>query len=41
MDIADVMQMVIGFGKIPAAEPGQVEHLIRVALDGLRYRPGA
>ena len=39
VNIADVMQMVIGIGKIPAAEPGQTEHILRVALDGLRYRP--
>jgi AcrR family transcriptional regulator len=41
VNIADVMQMVIGIGKIPAGEPGQVEHIIRIALDGLRYRPEA
>jgi AcrR family transcriptional regulator len=39
--IADVMQMVIGIGKIPAAEPGQTEHILRIALAGLRYRPVA
>ena len=37
--IAEVMQMVIGIAKIPAAEPGQIEHILRIALDGLRYRP--
>jgi len=31
--------MVIGIGKIPAGDPRQVEHILRVALDGLRYRP--
>jgi AcrR family transcriptional regulator len=41
VSIADVMQMVIGIGKIPAGEPGQVEHILRIALDGLRYRPEA
>ena len=41
VNIADVMQMVIGIGKIPAAEPGQVERLLRVALDGLRHHPEA
>ena len=39
VSIGDVMQMVIGIGKIPNAEPGQVEHILRVALDGLRYQP--
>jgi AcrR family transcriptional regulator len=39
VDIAEVIQMVVGIGKIPASEPGQVEHILRVALDGLRYRP--
>jgi AcrR family transcriptional regulator len=37
--IAEVIQMVIGIGKIPAADPGQTEHILRIALDGLRYRP--
>jgi AcrR family transcriptional regulator len=37
--IAEVIQMVIGIGKIPASEPGQNEHILRIALDGLRYRP--
>jgi AcrR family transcriptional regulator len=39
VSIGDVIQMVIGIAKIPAAEPGQTEHMVRVALDGLRYRP--
>ena len=39
VNIADVIQMVVGISKIPTAEPGQTEHLVRVALDGLRYRP--
>jgi AcrR family transcriptional regulator len=39
VDIADVMQMVIGIAKIPASDPRQNAHILRVALDGLRYRP--
>jgi len=39
VDIAQVTQMVIAIAKTPAADPGQVEHLVRIALDGLRYRP--
>jgi len=38
VDIADVIQMVIGISKIPAADPRQTEHMVRIALDGLRYR---
>jgi AcrR family transcriptional regulator len=37
--IADVMQMVMGIGKVPASDPAQVSHLLRIALDGLRYHP--
>jgi AcrR family transcriptional regulator len=37
--IAEVIQMVIGISKIPAGDPGQTEHILRIALDGLRYRP--
>jgi AcrR family transcriptional regulator len=39
--IAEVIQMVMGIGKIPAADPAQTEHILRIALDGLRYRPEA
>jgi AcrR family transcriptional regulator len=38
--IAEVMQMVIGIAKIPTSDPGQTERILRIALDGLRYRPG-
>jgi AcrR family transcriptional regulator len=39
--IADVIQMLAGIGKIPTLDPAQRDHILRVALDGLRYRPGA
>jgi len=39
VDIAQVTQMVIAIAKTPATDPAQVEHLVRIALDGLRYRP--
>jgi AcrR family transcriptional regulator len=39
VDFSDVMHMVAGISKMPASEPGQAEHVLRVALDGLRYRP--
>ena len=41
VDIADVIHMVIGIAKIPATDPGQTTHILRIALDGLRYRPEA
>jgi AcrR family transcriptional regulator len=40
-EIGDVMHMVMGIAKIPSADPRQTEHIVRIALDGLRYRPGA
>jgi AcrR family transcriptional regulator len=36
--IGDVIQMVVGIAKIPSSDPKQNEHILRVALDGLRYR---
>jgi AcrR family transcriptional regulator len=39
VEIGEVIQMVVGIAKIPTAEPAQKEHILRVALDGLRYRP--
>ena len=37
-EIAEVIQIVGGISKIPAVEPEQIEHIIEIALDGLRYR---
>jgi AcrR family transcriptional regulator len=37
--IAEVIQMVMGIAKIPAGDPAQTKHILRIALDGLRYRP--
>jgi AcrR family transcriptional regulator len=39
VEFSDVMQMVGGIAKIPASDPAQLEHILRIALDGLRYRP--
>ena len=39
VEFPEVMQMVMGIAKIPASDPGQIEHILRIALDGLRYRP--
>jgi AcrR family transcriptional regulator len=41
VDFGQVMQMVMGITKIPTSDPGQTEHILRIALDGLRYRPQA
>jgi AcrR family transcriptional regulator len=37
--LMDIIQMVGGIAKIPTAEPQQIEHILTIALDGLRYRP--
>jgi AcrR family transcriptional regulator len=38
-DLWEIIQIVGGIAKIPAAEPEQTEHMLQIALDGLRYRP--
>jgi AcrR family transcriptional regulator len=38
MTLAEVIQMVGGITKIAGAEPEQIERILTVALDGLRYR---
>jgi AcrR family transcriptional regulator len=41
-DLWEIIQLVGGLAKIPAAEPSQLDHMLQIALDGLRYRaPGA
>ena len=37
VEFSDVLHMVAGISKLPSADPKQVEHILRVALDGLRY----
>jgi AcrR family transcriptional regulator len=39
VNIGEVIQMVVGIAKIPAGDQQQTEHIVRVALDGLRYHP--
>jgi AcrR family transcriptional regulator len=39
VSIAEVIQMVVGIAKIPTNDAEQTEHMVRIALDGLRYRP--
>jgi AcrR family transcriptional regulator len=41
VDVAEVIQMVMGIGKIPTGDPAQTQQILRIALDGLRYRPDA
>ena len=41
VQLGDVIQMVIGIAKIPAADPEQTERMLQIALDGLRYSPPA
>ncbi|MCW3014837.1 MAG: TetR family transcriptional regulator [Solirubrobacterales bacterium] len=36
--IGELIQLVVGIVKIPSADPEQVDHILRVALDGLRYQ---
>jgi AcrR family transcriptional regulator len=41
VEFSDVMQMVMGIAKIPTANPAQTDHILRVALDGLRFQPAS
>lgn len=38
-NLPEIIQMVGGIAKIQAAERAQIEHILEIALDGLRYRP--
>jgi AcrR family transcriptional regulator len=37
-DIREVVQLVVGIAKIPSAERDQIERVLDMALDGLRYQ---
>jgi len=37
-NITEVIQMIGGIAKITAVEPEQIDHILDMALDGLRYR---
>jgi AcrR family transcriptional regulator len=37
-DLAEIIHMVGGIAKIPGSDPEQIEHILQIALDGLRYR---
>ncbi|HEX8856164.1 MAG TPA: helix-turn-helix domain-containing protein [Thermoleophilaceae bacterium] len=39
VEFSDVMHMVGGISRMPASDSRQTEHVLRIALDGLRYRP--
>jgi AcrR family transcriptional regulator len=39
VDFSDVLHMVAGISKNPVTDPKQIERILRIALDGLRYRP--
>jgi AcrR family transcriptional regulator len=40
-DVAEVTKLAGGIAKIPAEDPAQIEHILEMALDGLRYRAPA
>lgn len=35
----DIIHLIGGIAKIPGGDPEQIEHILTIALDGLRYRP--
>jgi AcrR family transcriptional regulator len=37
-NLSEIIQMVGGIAKIQGAESGQIDHILGIALDGLRYR---
>ena len=37
-NLSEVIQMVGGIAKIQGVDPAQIEHILDIALDGLRYR---
>jgi AcrR family transcriptional regulator len=37
VEFSDVLQMLAGISRMPANDPDQVEHVVHIALDGLRY----
>jgi AcrR family transcriptional regulator len=37
--IDEVVRLVAGIAKIPAEDPAEIQRVLAVALDGLRYRP--
>ena len=39
VEFSDVLHMLAGISRMPANDPEQIKHVVRIALDGLRYRP--
>ena len=39
IDLGEIIQMVGGISKIVTPDRSQIEHILAIALDGLRYRP--
>jgi AcrR family transcriptional regulator len=39
VEFPEIMQMVMGITKIPTNDAAQTAHILRIALDGLRYQP--
>jgi AcrR family transcriptional regulator len=37
-DFGEIIQMIGGIAKIQGVEPAQIDHILQIALDGLRYR---
>jgi AcrR family transcriptional regulator len=37
-DLTEVMKLAGGIAKIPVEEPAEIQHILELALDGLRYR---
>jgi AcrR family transcriptional regulator len=37
-DFGEIIQMIGGIAKIQGAPPAQIDHILQIALDGLRYR---
>jgi hypothetical protein len=38
-NFTDIARMVFGIAAIPASDPEQIQRILDVALDGLRYQP--
>jgi AcrR family transcriptional regulator len=41
VDLSDVLHMLGGITRVPVGDSAQIERIVHIALDGLRYRPEA
>ncbi len=39
IDLPQVTQMVMGIASVPVSDPDTIDHILDIALDGLRYQP--